>query len=135
MSDQSAAANTRKSQEDLHAEIVAAVDKAKTLGDEPSVEQQMATTLLDKALTLKVDREKNTRQTGANRDMLRGMAAQELITAEQAAAVEALYPAPKRRETTPDAPPAPPAPAPDTPPASDVTPPAGNRTSGRRPAV
>lgn len=65
-----------------------------------TTEQTFAVSLLEKALLLHDERAKNTTQTSANREMLRGLVKQELLTDAQKAAVDALYPVPVRKPKT-----------------------------------
>lgn len=136
MADQSPQ-STRKTPEQRKAEAAAAaeqakkdaatVEKALTAPADATIEQQMGVTLIRKARDLHAERERVTTQTASNRDMLRGMRDQDLLTADQKAAVDVLYPTPKRNGD--DAP----APAPAAPAATTTTPgPASGGAAGQQ---
>lgn len=93
--------------QDRSKEIATAVDKAQKLPDNATDAQKFAAGIIAKALALHHEREENTKQTGLNRDMLRNLAGQgDVLTADQAAAVAAIYPLPKKREKPDSATPA-----------------------------
>lgn len=110
---------TQKSAAERAAEIAKAVQEGLKGAETP--EQQFAAALLKKAQSLHDERAKNTEATAANRNMLKGMVQQgDLLTPAQAAAVEAVYPTPEKKETPAETPAA--AKDAGTPPAKDTPP-------------
>lgn len=69
--------------------------------DQPNVEmtdeQKFGATLLSKGQKLATEREQNTKDTARNRMLLRGLADENALTAEQTTKVNALYPKPNRK--------------------------------------
>lgn len=84
-------------------------------------EQRFGSTLLRRAQDLRHQHDEIVKQRGANRDMLRGMGTQNLLTDEQKSAVEVFYPTPKPRNDADEQATTPPVTPPVTPPAAPPT--------------
>lgn len=95
--------------------------KAALNGDDAKTpEAQFGLTVLRRAQDIRSRHEALIKERSANRDMLRAMVAQDLLTPAAVAAVAVFYPEPK----TDDDPAPAPTPPPATPPAAPKTPPA-----------